>query len=141
MAESFDHRGVVRKAVVVGLAVGSLQKLDVEALRRLYQTVFITRNGDRGGITYFSHRLYHRDDGNDSFCGTCRLVAVANDLDRRERPYTIVYTYYTFCIVRNQCQSMLYAVEARLTTIGQLVVNGEVVFFTELSPVVLLCLG
>ena len=89
----------------------------------------------------FSHRLNHGNDGNYGFFRTSRFVAVADDLDRREGPYTIVYTHYAFCVVRNQSQSVLYAVEARLAAISQLVIDSEIVFFTELSPIVLLSLG
>ena len=39
VAITLHHRGIVRKAVVIRLTVGSLEQLDVERLWGLYQTV------------------------------------------------------------------------------------------------------
>ena len=47
VAIRFHHRGVIRKAVVIRLAVGGLQQLDVKGLWRLHQPVLIPRHRNR----------------------------------------------------------------------------------------------
>ena len=44
MAVALHYGGVIGKTVVVGLAVGGLQQLDVEGLWRLHEPVVATRN-------------------------------------------------------------------------------------------------
>ena len=47
-AKSFNHTGVVRKAIVVGLTVGCLKQLDVESLWGLHEAIVATGDGFRG---------------------------------------------------------------------------------------------
>ena len=50
-------------------------------------------------------------------------------------------TYDSLGIVRNECQTVLHAMEARLATIGQLIFDIKVILLAEFLPIVLLCLG
>jgi hypothetical protein len=63
-----------------------------------------------------------------------------NHFDGRERTYPVMYSHDPIGIVGDECQSVLYRMEARLTTIRQLVVYVKLVLSTELMPIVLLCL-
>ena len=137
-AESFDHAGVVGETVVVGLVVGSLQQLDVEALGRLHQTVVSTRLGTLADV---AEGLYDGDDGDDGFLRAGCLVAIPDDIGAGEGAHAVVDADNTLGIVGDEGQSVLYAMEARLAAVGQLILHAEIVLLAQLQPIVLLCSG
>ena len=118
VAESFDHTGVVGKANgrTVGHSISSFEQLDVEALRRLYQSVLTTR---LGAFADMAQRLDDRDNRDDGFRLAGCFVAVADDVDAGEGAYTIMDTHHTLNIVGNECQSVLHGMEARLASVSQ----------------------
>ena len=84
--------------------------------------------------------LNDRDYRNYCFLFASHLIATGDDLDAGERTHTVVYTNDTLGIVRYQCQSVLYAVEACLATVSQQVLHLEIIFLAEFLPIRLLCL-
>ena len=138
LSVGFHHRGIVGEGFLIRLPVGSLQQLDVEGLGCLHQSVV------RPVLVAFLNMvkcLYHGYHGDDGFCRAGRLIATADDINRHERPYSVVYTDHTLGIIRYQCQPVLYAMETGLPAISQLIALVEMVFVAELSPIVLLRLG
>ena len=85
--------------------------------------------------------FYDGNDGNDGLVLSSCLVAVAYNLNAGEGSHTVVDTYDSLGIVRNECQTVLHAMEARLATIGQLIFDIKVILLAEFLPIVLLCLG
>ena len=51
-----------------------------------------------------------------------------------------MYADHTLCIVGHEGETILYGMETGLSAVGDLMFHIEVIFLTELSPVVLLCL-
>ena len=141
MTVGFHHTGVVGKADVVGLPVGGLEQPDVEGLGRLHQSVLAARHGGGALWRQMTDGLHDGDDGDDGLLLAGGLVAAADDVDAGEGAHAVVDSHHALGIVGNQCQSVLYGMEARLAAVGQLVVHVEVILAAQLSPIVLLRLG
>ena len=74
------------------------------------------------------HHWHHRDD---SLGRARRLKAAADDIDRDKWPHTVVHTDNTLRPVGHKGQPILHTVEARGSSVGQLVIDLELILAAE----------
>ena len=115
MAVRLHDGGIVGEGVAVGLAVGSIEQLDVEHLGSLYETVvaahhiFLGRDMAQG--------LNDGHDGNDGLGSTGSLVATTDDVYRDKRSHAVVNAHHALDIVGDEGEAILNGVETCLATV------------------------